>query len=40
MLRSNYSAKLHECLEVLGKDRSTIKDIVDLGAATGVNSVG
>ena len=29
-----------QCLEVLGKDRSSIKDILDLGEATGVNSVG
>lgn len=29
-----------QCLEALGKDRSTVKDILDLGAATGVNSVG
>ena len=29
-----------QCLEVLGKDRATIKDILDLGEATGVKSVG
>lgn len=29
-----------QCLEVLCKERSSIRDILDLGAATGVKSVG
>ncbi|KAG2430699.1 hypothetical protein HYH02_013696 [Chlamydomonas schloesseri] len=38
-LRSSYSARMAESLDQLGVDRSTVKHIVDLGAATGLSSL-
>lgn len=38
-LRSSYSARLAECLQDLGVDRSGLTRLVDLGCATGLSSL-
>ncbi|GLI59339.1 hypothetical protein VaNZ11_001199 [Volvox africanus] len=38
-LRASYSARIHECLADLGVDPTSIRDMVDLGCATGLSSL-
>ncbi|GIL77539.1 hypothetical protein Vretimale_2936 [Volvox reticuliferus] len=38
-LRDSYSARLHECLADLGVNADSIRDVVDLGCATGLSSL-
>jgi len=34
-MRASYGQRMLECMESLGVDASSIKDVVDLGCATG-----